>query len=292
MLSVPQRLLSLPEVNVLLDTQSSMILEKSMQQDKLGNENYVAQHFISIVSAGTHQFSFQDGSSLKLQAGQLGIFPKGLYTVSDLISQEGEFRTTLLFFSDEQVSLFLKEVQAKPETLKDSPKAGVLPANELVHSWSQTVLSYKHMYGQAEQLMNTKFLELLYLLQAQMMSTYGIGLEQIFYQPQQRNLKQFMTTHFDKSLTTEDFAILTGRSVSSFRRDFKRLFGTTPHQWLKDMRLNRAYETLTQMPKSSNELAQEVGYESSSHFISEFKKKYQLTPGQLAHQLHPGYSNP
>ncbi|MEM7513042.1 MAG: AraC family transcriptional regulator [Bacteroidota bacterium] len=292
MLSVPQRLLTLPEVNVLLDTQSSLILEKRIMEDKLGSQSYAAQHFVSIVSKGIHQFSFQDGSTLKLEAGQLGIFPKGLYTVSDLISQEREFSTTLLFFSDEQVSLFLKEVQAKPEKSENMPKAGVLPTIELVQSWLQTILSYKDIYGAAGQLINTKFLELLHLLQAQMVSTYGIGLEQIFYQPQQRNLKQFMTTHFDKSLTTEDFAILTGRSVSSFRRDFKRLFGTTPHQWLKEMRLNRAYETLTQMPKSSNELAQEVGYESSSHFISEFKKKYQLTPGQLAHQLHPGYLNP
>ena len=189
MLSVPQRLLSLPEVNVLLDTQSSLILEKKIQQDKLGSQSYAAQHFVSIVSAGTHQFSFQDGSTLKLEAGQLGIFPKGLYTVSDLISQEGEFSTTLLFFSDEQVSLFLKEVQAKPKKSENTPKAGVLPANELVQTWLQTVRSYAEMYGQADQLMNTKLLELLHLLQAQMKGTYGIGLEQIFFQPQQMNLK-------------------------------------------------------------------------------------------------------
>ncbi|MEM9934211.1 MAG: AraC family transcriptional regulator [Bacteroidota bacterium] len=292
MLSVPQRLLVLPEVKTLLESETAHILEKKILRDKLGSQSYAAQHFISIVSSGMHQFSFQDETSLKLQAGQVGIFPKGIYTVSDLISQEGEFATILLFFSDEQVNLFLKEIQAKPQRLETTPKAGILPLHELLHPWLQTILSYKTLYGQSSQLIHTKFLELLHLLQAQMMSTYSIGLEQIFYQPQQRNLKEFMMAHFDKALTSEDFAILTGRSVSSFRRDFKRLFGTTPHQWLKDMRLHRAYETLTQMPKSSNELAHEVGYESVSHFISEFKKKYQLTPGQLAHQLHSRHLNP
>ena len=48
-----------------------------------------------------------------------------------------------------------------------------------------------------------------------------------------------MQKNFDKPLKIEDYAYLTGRSVSTFRRDFKASFSMTPQQWIKEQRLDK-----------------------------------------------------
>ena len=40
-----------------------------------------------------------------------------------------------------------------------------------------------------------------------------------------------MEKNFDKPLKIEDYAYLTGRSLSTFRRDFKSYFEITPQKW-------------------------------------------------------------
>jgi AraC-like DNA-binding protein len=45
--------------------------------------------------------------------------------------------------------------------------------------------------------------------------------------------------HFNVHLNR--FAYLTGRSVATFKRDFEKIFNTTPSRWLQQQRLREAY---------------------------------------------------
>jgi AraC-like DNA-binding protein len=87
------------------------------------------------------------------------------------------------------------------------------------------------------------------------------------------------------NLSVQDFARLTGRSPSSFNRDFKRQFGTTPHQWLIDARLDRAMELIQSTQMTVTEVALEIGYDNVSHFIKAFKTKYGQTPKQARSKI-------
>ena len=94
-------------------------------------------------------------------------------------------------------------------------------------------------------------------------------------------LREFMQAHFDKPLGLRDYALLTGRSERSFRRDFKTRFGESPKRWLVNCRLERAQQLLRKQGSSVSTVAAQVGYTSSSHFIEVYKRRYGITPGQL-----------
>jgi transcriptional regulator GlxA family with amidase domain len=97
---------------------------------------------------------------------------------------------------------------------------------------------------------------------------------------ERRNIKKFMEENFEKPLDVEDYAYLTGRSVSTFRRDFMSRFGISPKKWLIDQRLAKASELLKKTSESISEIALKSGYEDTPHFIKAFQKKFETSPKQ------------
>ena len=100
-----------------------------------------------------------------------------------------------------------------------------------------------------------------------------------------RSISHLMREYRCHNLSVQDFAELSGRSPSSFNRDFKRQFGTTPRQWLIDARLERAMELLEETKMTVTEISLEIGYHNISHFIKAFKIKYGQTPKQSRSEI-------
>ena len=61
-----------------------------------------------------------------------------------------------------------------------------------------------------------------------------------FSEPHKIDLEEFMLTNFHYNVPVEKFARLTGRSLASFKRDFQKIFGKAPRQWLLEKRLAEA----------------------------------------------------
>jgi AraC-like DNA-binding protein len=74
---------------------------------------------------------------------------------------------------------------------------------------------------------------------------------------------------------------LTGRSLSTFKRGFLKIFSTTPERWLQKQRLEQAHFLITQKRKRPSEIYLELGFETLSHFSYTFKKQFGLTPTEL-----------
>jgi AraC-like DNA-binding protein len=107
-----------------------------------------------------------------------------------------------------------------------------------------------------------------------------------FDTPGKIDLVNFMQRNFMFNMSLEKLGYLTGRSLSTFNRDFKKLFNTTPQKWLTDKRLELAYYHLAERKKKPTEIYLEVGFEDLSHFSYSFKKKYGVSPSQLP--IRPG----
>lgn len=86
------------------------------------------------------------------------------------------------------------------------------------------------------------------------------------------NIEDVMINNFQYNLKISEFAILSGRSLSAFKRDFQSQFRTTPSSWLKNKRLEYAKELLLENNLNINEICYEIGFINSSHFIKAFKK--------------------
>jgi len=67
-------------------------------------------------------------------------------------------------------------------------------------------------------------------------------------------------------------------SPSAFHRVFKEVTSSSPIQYLKKVRLDKARSLLVESGARVNEAATAVGYESVSQFSREFKRYYGISP--------------
>lgn len=107
------------------------------------------------------------------------------------------------------------------------------------------------------------------------------GLLANFEDPGKINLSDFMEKHYMFNMTLEKFGYLTGRSVATFRRDFRKIFHTNPQQWLTEKRLQLAHYQLSEKKRKPAEVYLETGFENLSHFSYAFKKYFGYAPGML-----------
>lgn len=84
--------------------------------------------------------------------------------------------------------------------------------------------------------------------------------------------------NFSNTIQVDDLANLVSMSTSSFHHAFKEVTATSPIQYIKKIRLDKARNFMVQNRMQVNEVAREVGYESVSQFSREFKRYYGVPP--------------
>lgn len=99
-----------------------------------------------------------------------------------------------------------------------------------------------------------------------------------FSEPYKIDLEKFMLNNFHYNIPIEKFAMLTGRSLAGFKRDFQKIFGISPRHWLQEKRLAEARYLIEHKNKKASAIYLDLGFESLSHFSHAFKKKFGKTP--------------
>lgn len=106
-----------------------------------------------------------------------------------------------------------------------------------------------------------------------------------FSEPGKINLVDFMEKHYKFNMPLKKFAYLTGRSLSTFIRDFKKAFKITPQRWLIRKRLELAHLQLAGRGKKAVDVYLETGFENLSHFSFAFKKQFGYSPTEIMGKL-------
>ena len=95
------------------------------------------------------------------------------------------------------------------------------------------------------------------------------------------NLHDFMENHYRDNEPLGQLALASGRSLSTFRRDFIKEFGMTPGKWLLARRLKEACRLMVQEKRHPSSFIYELGFEIFSHFSRSFKTEYGVRPSSL-----------
>lgn len=98
---------------------------------------------------------------------------------------------------------------------------------------------------------------------------------------QKADLEEVMRRHYTYPLSLSDYARLCARSLSTFRRDFKAVFHTTPAKWLIRERLAFSRFLLETTDQIISEIAENSGFKNRSHFTKLFKETFGMTPVQF-----------
>lgn len=92
------------------------------------------------------------------------------------------------------------------------------------------------------------------------------------------SIPMIMEANFRYNLSLDAFARLCHRSLSTFKREFQKIYATTPKKWLLERRLDCAARLLHTPEMNVTEVAFECGFEDASHFCRVFKIKFGHPP--------------
>ena len=245
MITVPHRLITLPTVSVHYQDADCVVLTKRLTEPQHERSSYTKLHVLSIVRAGKQHIITEEGHAYHVQAGQALLLRRGLYTVTDLLPAAGQaFCADLIYFTGRGIA------------------SGSKAAND-----SDRPFAYESDYLPTRP-------EAINKLVAQLP-----GIQTVLQAPHRRDPLAFLEFHYDKPLTLEDLAYLTGQSVSTFQRHFRARTGQSPRAWIVARRMQAARELLQQhRVQSVAEAATAVGYRNTSHFIAAYRSAFGHTP--------------
>ena len=95
------------------------------------------------------------------------------------------------------------------------------------------------------------------------------------------DFQEVIQKHLFDDLNIEDLAFLTSMSVSSFKRKFSSVYGTSPNKYMVSKRLEKAQTLLNTTDLRISEIAYDCGYSDVSHFSKTFKSYYNISPSDL-----------
>ncbi|MBI9091976.1 MAG: AraC family transcriptional regulator [Desulfobacterium sp.] len=108
-------------------------------------------------------------------------------------------------------------------------------------------------------------------------SLYSLSMKNTNLSRIDKALKQ-IHGNFQDPMDVNGLASLVNMSTSAFHRAFKEVTASSPIQYLKKVRLNKAKSLLTESGMRVNEAATGVGYESATQFSREFKRYFGHNP--------------
>ncbi len=219
------------------------------------NENHVVkQGEFCLVKKYTH------GKYLKRKEGNLDGFKEVIFLLHDTFIQE--------IVNDFKISGSIPPITKNVISLKSTPILMGL------------ISSIKHYFQQDEafdhQLIRLKTKEAILAITQNNPDLLYVFHD--FSQPARANLKSFMENNFNRGFSIEQLAKMSGRSISTFNRDFKEMFNTTPHKWIKNKRLELALYILSNTNRKSSDIYLEVGFEDLAHFSRSFKNYFGYNP--------------
>lgn len=122
-----------------------------------------------------------------------------------------------------------------------------------------------------EELLEMCLRELLLVVQRTRLEKPSIVPTQV--QEEMEAARQYFHEHYNEQINIEEFAQSMHSSISLFMRNFKKVFNTSPKQYILNLRMNNAQNLLETTSYSIAEIAAIVGYDNPYYFSRLFHKQ-------------------
>lgn len=243
----------------------------------MNGELFIRQHVFDYIISGCSEVFFE-GKSCMFKAGDFRFAVRNrLSKFIKLPPAGGEYRSISICIDQDTLHELKNQYKNSSIIQKKSDNVFLLKSNKAFDNYIDSLLPYLERGDKiSEQLVRVKIKEaVLVFIEA------NPDLKHIlfdFSEPGKIDLEAYMNKHCYYGGELDQFAYLTGRSHSTFKRDFKRIFKTTPNRWLVKKRLERAHYLIKECGVRPKEACIEVGFKDYSHFSFTFKKAYGYAP--------------
>ncbi|SEJ04556.1 AraC-type DNA-binding protein [Dyadobacter sp. SG02] len=248
----------------------------------VSKEHFIPDHIFVYMETGFMNV-FYDNRMYEMRPGDYCFIARNHLARYHKGGLDGQpFKSVSVFVTQEFLRAFASEYGYATDALPGTEDDAILHLDHhpMLESYVQSMRPYMKLDGpERNDFMALKTRELVLLL----LKT-NPALKQVlfdFSDPGKIDLEDFMNRNFRFNVSLQRFSYLSGRSLTVFKEDFKKIFNTSPGRWLIEKRLTEArfqIETLGRMP---SEVYLEVGFEDLSHFSFAFKKMFGASPSTV-----------
>jgi len=189
----------------------------------------------------------------------------------------GNFDLMIFSVSDELLRDFIdfSEINIKKADLLSAFEVfeRTLPLHDFVRSVEPF---FEEVNCRDGQLLSLKIMELLYLLHEQNTNICAQLLKGRVMK--RENLEKVIHDHLLTPMPLTELASRSGRSLSTFKRDFFQIYNSPPSQWIKERRLQKAKELILGSNMSVREVCETLGFDNVAHFSRMFKSQFGHSP--------------
>lgn len=137
-----------------------------------------------------------------------------------------------------------------------------------------------------DEILILKLKEIILLLsQTQDAEIIQVILSQLF-SPATYTFKQIIEANVFSEASIDELAQKTNLSVSSFKREFKKIYNDSPASYIKNKRLERAAELLLASDARITDVAFDCGFNDLANFTKSFRDKYNTSPSDFRLKLN------
>lgn len=243
-------------------------------------EQFVSDHVFGYTVEGSSDVHLH-GKTHTFNSGDFRFFRKNqLAKFVKRPAKEGAYKSISVLMDQEtlrSISAELKLEMTGPYTGEDT---FVLPDNTLFRNYINSLAPYLEGASEISQGLTTlKVKEAIMILLETNPALKNVLFD--FSEPGKIDLEAYMNAHYKFNVDISRFAYLTGRSLATFKRDFEKIYRTSPNRWLQQKRLHDAHYLIKEKGWKSSDVYMEVGFKDFSHFSFAFKKAYGISPSRL-----------
>ena len=237
----------------------------------------IPSNLLNIVYSGTKVLHTVDGD-IQISAGEAFFMTKGEYIMSEVIGDE-EYECLLIFFDHHLTQQLIADLPFKLNSKNIHAKSIF---KFTLDTFLQNTAGSLKLYLEdkpkfSDDLISLKLKELMLLLLGSKSRDNFISFCNNLTLDKS-DLKTFMESNFEKDLTIEEFAKLSGRSHSGFKNEFKSIFKETPMRWILQKRLEKGKFLIHELNYDVGTAALSVGFKTHAHFSRLYKKHFHQNP--------------
>lgn len=226
------------------------------------------------------------GKTTRLHKGDCAFIRKDFSVQMTKQAWNGEqFKAIFLMFTPKFLRGFYNRLDrdAIPKDAKrDEISLYKLPSNrpDIVSLFESMTPYFDSNIQPTEELLQLKMIEGIYVLLNTSKNLYASIFD--FTDPWKIDILEFLESNYMNDISMEEIANYTGRSLSTFKRDFKKCSTLSPREWLIHRRLEAARELIRKGGRKVSDICFEVGFKNLSHFSKIYKETY----GFLRQRIH------
>lgn len=270
------------------------VIAKYVQPYRNGIQSQnLSRHAIGMVMRGK-KFIYSGDVRQEVARGEIFFLTTGNHYIEDLPEGNRPFEQIMFYYTPAQLATILSQLSITyhMNISNDHSCAAcreqnfvVSPTTNALRNFFFTTNQYikDELFNHDETAENLKMTELIYLIVSQednclkrkVMDNADTSKE---------SFEQTIFAHIFEDIPIEELARMCNRSLTSFKKEFKRHFFMPPHRWFIRQRLMQSRLLLISTSKSISEIGIECAFPNTSHFIKLFKKQYGTTPANYRNQ--------